>query len=389
MVGKVTLGLAQCQRAGQGLENTVSGCVCGHERLTVFLLMVAVLIPATLLAQDQEDLVRRSLPLLSEKVGSLDQSIFPAFLKYAALVLKPDWIKTDDDLGSLFKERESIVKIISGSEPLCKFFSEETEQWYYKKESGNWDKYEREFDRIGLTSIIAEGMFAGLAGGPVLNEVVNRVASEPYRLLIRLTDAYAESNGGEYTYMNLGAEMKAIELGEMFLTQYPDSKYVDAAKQILSQALFPLTDWHVILSTDPIATDKTDYHPFCIVGDLSTEAYPNWTDIRQPKEFIETYPLSIFHDVVARIVNEPSEILAGKPIHVVVTDEFSEERLAQKAILSYFLKGLDVPHLINLAGNSYIVAYRFFADPEKAKKALEKIRQTEPEAVIRELHRPG
>jgi hypothetical protein len=112
------------------------------------------------------------------------------------------------------------------------------------------------------------------------------------------------------------------------------------------------------------------------------------TDIGQPTKFVEAYPGSKFHDVIAKIVDEPSEIMLGRSVHVIVVGEFQDEESARKAILSYLLKGIDIPHLITLSETSYVVAYRFFADPEKARKALERIKKVKPDATIRELYPP-
>lgn len=352
------------------------------------LFMVAVLTTVTLFAQSKEELVQKSLPYLNEKVRSLDQDIYPVFLEYAARVIKPDWIKTEDDLSSLFEERESLINRIYDSEPLWNFLYKEAGQWQSENRSGNWEKYDRELGFIGIITFSAEGMLSGFAEGPVLEQLIARVASEPYRLYIRLVEAYARSYGSEYTYMHLKPEMDAIDFGERLMTRFPESKYIEPAKQILAKALFPLTDWHVVLSDDPALIDKSDYYSHCSVGELSTRTYPFWTAIGEPKEFLKAYPGSMFHDVVAKIVEEPSEIIFGKSVHVVIVDEFSDEESARKAILSYLINGIDIPHLITLNETSYIVAYRFFADSDKAKKALERIKKIKQGATIREWFPP-
>jgi hypothetical protein len=362
----------------------MSSIVRECRRVGAVILIAAISIAISLLAQDKEELVRKSLPLLSDKIRSLDQNIYPAFIKYADGVLRPDWIKSDDGLSLLFKERESLLDMINRSEPLSNFLSGETER-YVRDKSGDLEAYDSEFELIGIRMIFAEGMFAGLAEGPVLKELVSRVASEPYRLYIRLVETYAGSYGSEYTYMDLGPEMEAVELAEELITRYPDSKYIDSTMQILGKALFPLTDWHVMLPSDPTVAEKPDYNPLCIVGELHTSVFRSWTDIGQPTKFLEAYPMSRFHDVVAKIVKEPSEILDGKSVYAVIVDEFNDEQSARKAILNFLLKGIDIPHLITLSETSYVVAYRFFDDREKAEKALERIKNIKPNAMIREL----
>ena len=354
-----------------------------HKRGGIILLMAAILITAaTLFAQDKEELVKKFLPILNEKIRSLDQDIYPAFINYAFRVLKPDWIKTDDDLGSLFEARETLNKRLNESDPLIRYLSSVAGTGPSK----DWEKYDHEFGLIGISAVFAEGMLAGFAEGPVLEETVSRVASEPYRLNIKLVEAYARSYGSEYTYMDLGPEMEAIELGERFIAWFPDSKYLVPVKQILYKALFPLTDWHVMLPEDLALVEKSDYHPFSIVGELHQKTYPFWTDVGEPKKFLETYPESRFHNAVARIVEKPSEIMSGKSVHLVIVNECPDEESAQNVILNYLLNGVDIPHLIKL--ESYVVVYRFFSDPEKAGAALERIRKIKPKATLREVYPP-
>jgi len=362
----------------------MSGFIRAGKRIEAILFIVAAFSAGLLFAQGKEELVRKSLPILSDKIGSLDQTIYPAFIKYAASVLRPDSIKNDDDLASLFEERESLMNSLSQSKALCEFLLEESQN---RETSGDLGAYRSEFGLIGIRTVFAEGMFAGFAEGPVLEELISRVASEPYRLYIRLVNAYAGSYGHEYTYMDLAPEMEAIELAEKLIARYPGSKYIDSTMEILGKALFPLTDWHVLLPRDPTAAEKKDYRPSCIVGELHLRAFPYMTDIGQPLKFLEAYPMSRFHGVVARLVKEPSEI-GDKGVYAVIVDEFNDIESAHKAILTYLLKGIDIPHLITRSETSYLVVYRFFADPEKAEKALRRIKNIEPNATIHEMYPP-
>lgn len=338
--------------------------------------------------QNYKELVRKMLPSLSRACEDQDKELYSALLEYATSVLKPDWIKTDDDLSLFLEKRDSLIRMISDSEPLCEFLSKEADRWVFKHKSGDWEHYDKELGLIGIRTVFAEGMLAGFAEGPILEDVVLRVASEPFQLYITMKEAYARSYGSEYTFMDLGPEMEAIEIGEQLLRSFPESKYAELAKQILAKALFPLTDWHIQLPADTPSKDKDKDHPFCIVGELHTRTFPYWTDIGEPKKFLEAYPGSGFSAVIARIVDDPSEIIIGRSVHVVIVDEFRDEEAARQRILTYLLQGLDIPHLITLSETSYAVAYRFFSDPEKADKALERIKKLKPEARIQVMYPP-
>jgi hypothetical protein len=355
----------------------------GGKRIEIIVL-VGVVFCATLFAQEKEELVQKAIPFLSKKIKILDQGIYSDFLKYSVSVLSPDWIRNDEDLILLYKERDSLIEKISGSDPLFNFLHAEAYQWQFKNIKGNWEKYDHEFEIIGISTIFAEGELVGFTKGPVLEEIVSRIASEPYRLFVLLEEAYARSYGGEYTYLDLGPEMEAIEIADRLIAQYPESRFTKSAMKILSDALFPLTDWHVMLPKELTLVEKSDYHPFSIVGGLHQKTYPFWTDVGEPRKFLENYPESRFHNVVARIVEEPSEIMGGKSVHLVIVDEWPDEETARNAILNYLLNGIDIPHIIKL--ESYVVVYRFFSDPEKARRALERIKKTKPGASIREVY---
>jgi hypothetical protein len=334
--------------------------------------------------QDNKGAVERMLPFLSRACEDKDRDIYPALLEYAILVLKPDWIKTDDDLILLFQKRESLMQRISASEPFFDFLSNEASRWIFNHQSGDWDHYEHEFNFMGIRTVFAEGMLTGFAEGPVLAEIIQRVASEPYRLYIKLVETYARSYGHEYTYIDLRPEREAAYLGEQFLRSFPESKYVERVRKILGEALFPLTDWHIVLPID----DRYKEHPSTIVGGLDTRAFPFGTDIGEPKKFLEEYPNSRFSGIIARIVNDPSEIFPGNNVYIAIVDECQDEKTARRKILDYLLQGMDIPHLITLSEKTVAVAYRFFADPEKAKRALDKIKRFKPAAFIQTTYPP-
>jgi len=303
--------------------------------------------------------------------------------EYATLVLKSDWIKSEDDLITFQKKRESFIEMINNSQVFFSFIDSELTKWNFGKHSGDFEHYDKELKMIGIDFVSAEGMLTGFTTAPVLEDVISRVASWPYRLYIQMKEAYAESYGSEYTYYDLMPEMKAIHIGEQLLELYPDSKYAELAGEILSDALFPLTDYHRMLGSpdDPQASNTVDEREYLyIVGELYTHVFPWWTDISEPRKFIELYPDSRFKDVIEKIANNPSEVHPGSRVFVVAIDRFTDEKSARKAVLSCLLKGLDIPHVLTVGGGNYVVAYRFFASSDKAQKALEEIKSIKPEA---------
>lgn len=313
-----------------------------------------------------EALVIQKLPILSDVARPYAQ-VYEPFLDYAIHILKPDWIKTEDDLLSIFQRKMELIKLLLDycQEPLEKIASP------YRKDP-RWPSLEKELRILGIKAFTAEDYWAGLSDGPVLDDLVERVASEPCQLFVQMKYAQTESFGGEYPYMYLDNEMKIIEIGEKLLQSFPDSKFTIQMKDMLFDALVPLTDVHEV-------------EDCYIVGGLSRGVYPGWTDLKEQKRFIEDHPYSRFHDVVARIIGSISNISDEGPIYAVVTDACTSEKEARQVVLSYLLQGVDIPHILIDSGDAQrrYVAYRFYTDKEKADQALKEIQRVRAQALIR------
>jgi hypothetical protein len=314
-----------------------------------------------------EALVIQKLPILSDVTRPYVQ-VYDLFLDYAIHILKPDLIKTEDDLLSIFSRKMELIKLLLEycQEPFERIASP------YRKDS-RWPALEKELNILGIKAFTAEDYWAGLSDGPFLEDIVARVASIPCQLFIQMKYAQTESFGGEYPYMYLDDEMKMVEIGEKLLQSFPDSKFTTQMKDMLFDALVPLTDVHEVGSSS------------YIVGDLSRRAYPGMTDISQHQRFVEDYPNSRFHDVVARIIGSISTISDQGPIYAVVTDVCTSEKEARQVVLSYLLQGVDIPHILTDSGDAQrrYVAYRFYTDKEKSDQALKEIQRIKPQARIR------
>jgi hypothetical protein len=320
----------------------------------------------TLPVSRDEALVIQKLPVLSDLARPYVQ-VYEPFLDYATCILKPDWIKTEDNLLSIFPRKMELIKLLLDycQEPFEKIAS------LYRKDP-RWPALEKELSILGIKAFTAEDYWAGLSDGPFLEDLVSRVASEPCQLFIQMKYAQTESFGGEYPYMDLDDEMKMVEIGEMLLQSFPDSKFTIQMKDMLFDALVPLTDVHEV-------------GDLYIVGGLSRRAYPGLTDITQHQRFIEDYPNSRFPDVVARIIGSISNISGEGPIYAVVTDACTSEKEARQVVLTYLLQGVDIPHILTDTGDAQrrYVAYRFYTDKEKASQALKEIQRIKPQALIR------
>jgi hypothetical protein len=313
-----------------------------------------------------EALVNQQLPLLC-KMTRGNPVAYQALLDYATCVLKPEWIKTEDDLLSLFSQKNGLIRQLLA---FCNTTGGINGPTLDEK---FWPAIEEELRLLGIQAIFTEDYIGGLSDGPFSMDIIDPVASEPFRLLVQLKNLRTESYNGEYIYRALDTQMVLVEIGERFLRSYAESRYSSEVRDILYEALIPLTDIH---SVGPGAY---------VVGGTSKEAYPGATSIENHRRFLESYPESRFHDVVARIIDHMSDSSGEGPIYAVVTDACPSEDAACKVVFSYLLQGVDIPHILRdpTEAETRYVVYRFYSDKTKAEQALAAIRKIKPQALIR------
>ena len=127
-----------------------------------------------------EALVIQKLPILSDLARPYAQ-VYESFLDYAICILKPDWIKTEDDLLSIFPRKMNLIKLLLD---YCQEPFERIASSY--REDPRWPPLEKELSILGIKAFTAEDYWAGLSDGPFLEDFVARVASEPCRLCIQM-----------------------------------------------------------------------------------------------------------------------------------------------------------------------------------------------------------
>lgn len=321
-----------------------------------------------------EALVRDKLPRLSALVKP-NPSIYRLLIEYGASVFRPERIKTEDSLMALFKKKDELMR------QLDQEYDDKFTWQVFLEHNLESESWERELRSIGMDWFSVEDMYAGLTDYPFLKETISEIASEPCRMFIDMKIAIAESYGGEYTYMDLAPEMKAVAIGESLLQLFPSSEYAALMEGMFCSALHPLTDVHKVM--------REDGNEFYIVEDMEANYYPTATDPDNYRAFLENYPRSRFHDIVKRIVANMSEIEIenGRPedIHAIVVDEYSDEEAAKKAVFSYLMQGMDIPHVIEIKegeGSSYASVYRFYSNRQKTEDALKNFREIKPKAKI-------
>ncbi|OWY23520.1 hypothetical protein C7N43_17235 [Sphingobacteriales bacterium UPWRP_1] len=314
----------------------------------------------------------------------------PATLKnllsnYAYRVLGADsLITTEKELESLFLQREKeVIPQLEEQvfDPLLNF-----DPNVLQNEESNY--LFNELKEIGIKGIFAEGMYVALGESPILEAKLQELAAEPLRLKIEFEQAQTDAMGGEYPFLDLEGEIKAVAVGEQLLFAYPKTDY---AKQIESHFRFylqTLTDVHAL---------SGKYDRGYLTHALSFEHYPYETDLAQIKAFSVNYPQSRYAKVIAQIADNPSEMEldadAPKPVYLVVVKQLKPQTDKQgntpqcaetdKELYRFLDSGIDVCHTLLIYHKkepTCALVYRYYPTPEKARKALQTWKTKTPDA---------
>lgn len=292
-------------------------------------------------------------------------------------------IKTLEEVEKVFSYRDNLIKLLMADDAFNSYMEE-------------GDRLYEEFEVLGIHVIEAEGLFFGLDKASLLDDVIEKVADEPYILKNKIENLYAASHGNEYPYFDLSEEMQIIPLAEKMLIDYPEHKYNTEIAKILNQALLPLTDVHLVKSS----------HESYIVGGYAVGEYPGATDIKYHKEFIGKNEKSKFAGIIDKIVNNIS--ILGKtgfdslyfiqvPDLSIADSVFSDEKLNSEiqnlpnsikplnANMKYLWLGIDIPHSLYLRDGDQVrevIVYRFSTEKENLTDALTTIQAIIPTAEL-------
>ena len=321
----------------------------------------------------EQDFLQKEVPLLDSLLKA-DEQLHKTVNNYAFSILNADKIVNNEVLlKQLFKFRnDSILPALT--EHLLKPM--EGELFY---EVG--EQLEKELNHIGLTTVVAEGMFLDLAQYPMLQKEVDAYASEPYKLYQQFNDAHAASVGGEYTFLDLRPEQQMILIGERMRKDFPDHEYTKQIEGDFRFALRTMTDVHKLLESTGGSL---------IYGNLNVDFYPFATENENYTTFIKNHADSQYHGVVQDIYESVSEIQTNKggsyaDLYLVVIDWLANSddedappcHHAVQEVYQYLDKGIAIPHALPLKKDGKTMCaltYRFYADRKKAEKALATIK---------------
>jgi len=246
-------------------------------------------------------------------------------------------------------------------------------------DQADWVAYQEdlssELNQLGIQMTSVEGEFTGL--GPKKMLTNNLRVNQPEALLEydAFTDAQTTSRSGEYPFLNMQPYFEMLSHGEELMKSDNARSYYSKVSDEFQKALHVLTDIHIVTNEGGR------------VGGIHTEAYPYACDIEQMKSLADQYQQSQYHEVITRILNDPSEITARPAnIYLVVNQWADSEEAAQEKILTHFNQNRDIPHYLPVyRGNNipaYAVIYRFYENEEKANAALVQLDSQNIEAEL-------
>ncbi len=303
------------------------------------------------------------LQALIDYVAPGNQKLAADINALARPVLNPALLASEADLDRFFADKDSLVV------QLDRAFSQldDVDNVLIMGDTDNSPLVLSGLSLLGLLPVGVEGMFGTLADGPVLEERMREIASEPYRLYRSYQVNEAATLGGEYPYMDLTAYGNMLLSAEEMLLKFPDSPYSKKVKESLKSSVTGMVDVHLT------RYEGGESHH---VGGICYEDYPCMTDISYHQAFVENHPGSVFAGPIRKMLNNMSVVESGENMKVfaVVTAQHSSHPEAELARLEALLAGKDWLHVIDYHNRDgeYVVAncHRFFPDLTRAEASL-------------------
>ncbi len=263
--------------------------------------------------------------------------------RYAAFILNPDAITTESQLKAIFQLRESVIKEIN--EPVSEYMMQA------EQNQTPTEKLVSELKSVGMQGIYAEGMFVALTVAPILESNISRIASEPFKLYLQLLQHHSDSMGGEYPYMNLTHKMKTLHIGEQLRKKYPASEYVRESYDAFMDALHTLTDIHRLSFKAHvqhiIGSVSTDFYP------TGTEIENHKRFIAEyPQSRFNDVVKKILSDMSDIRMSPDGHF---ERLYLVVTDEPRDFETGEKIVFGYLMNSMDIPHLVEIRQGFFVV----------------------------------
>ncbi len=310
-----------------------------------------------------------SLILLKRFSKSYPQ-VYNTIIELEKAIKGSNKINDDEGLLELLDIRDKLAEAINISGVFYDVYDEEGSPNYETA----FENFEKELNSLGFQEQWAEGFYIGISKALFMEELFETKASEPLKLKTRIFDLYGYTGETEYPLLGLSAESEIIFLGEQMFAKYRDHNYTKHIQEIFEESLMTLFDFHAVYYGDG--------KPTFINFDLSTRAYPNWTEIHNRENFIKEYPDSKYVPLMEKVlVNLSSINVENDSIFIVQVPSKVTK------IIEFLNKGIVIPNVIELRDSKGVLtktvcAYRFYSDKTKAEQALKLISEKIPDSKI-------
>ncbi|MBN2892506.1 MAG: hypothetical protein JXL97_11610 [Bacteroidales bacterium] len=318
---------------------------------------------------------RFELKLLPDIINDSGEILKIKFDSYVSEINKP--IQSKEQLMNVLTLRDCLLTPLD-------YYMEDYFYTSFEEDLQTWYDIEEELNSIGFLVVSAEGLYVEMGLAPVIQEEVDKFASEPLKLMLDFKYQYSNALGGEYPFSYLEEYFRAILIAEKLYENYSETEFYKNIEGDFRQSLFITTDIHKVKSSD----EGGD----CFFSEFSHDSYPFMADCEAIERFVENYPESRFNEMYMNLLGTMSSFTYSSDFedyiaeaYVVVTDKVADYYEGADLIFGYMLQGKDIVHCIELVNGKnidYYVVYRYYSEKDLAEIALKQIQKIKPDAYI-------
>ena len=258
--------------------------------------------------------------------------------------LQPDQLNTTSDLLRLLALRDSVIENVG---PLL-------ETWDMESNGADWqtnfDAFFEEAEAIGLSPVQAEGMIFGLTPAPLADGIVTTLAPPDLVLAIDLQDIEGRTQGSEYPFADLDAEVDLVLMGEEMRRRYPASLYLAQSQDAFAEALLTLASLHPV----------DGFEEQWFAGVAMSEFYPWAGDEQALQRFVNEGTASRYHVPLSAILANPPEAALESDLELLVAARAGSSKEAAARALAWLDEGVDVVGPLWLGADDWGVIYRYY-----------------------------
>lgn len=269
--------------------------------------------------------------------------------------LQPEALNTTSDLLRLLALRDSVVENVG---PLL-------EMWDMEADGADWqttfEAFFAEAEAIGLSPIQAEGMIFGLTWAPLPEGLVTTLAPPDLALAIDLMDMEGRTQGSEYPFADLNAEVDLVLTAEQLRARYPASPYVFQSQEAFGEALLTLASLHPV----------DGYEEQWFAGVAMSEFYPWAGDREALQRFMDEGTSSRYHGVLSSVFANPPVAALESDLELLVAARAGSREEAVARALAWLDEGIDVVGPLWLGADDWGVIYRYYPVGDARLEAAE------------------